>query len=455
MEANARLRRKAAFREMAMAARACGDGCFGECGPPCPIGPARFDGRMRSSWSLPLFLLPLACAVPAHLVSTADDTTVTVEEAATALCQADVIALGEMHQTPPVHALHKELVEALFRRRGADLVIAMEMFDRDVQSVLLRYVSGDADEYQLRTEAKPWPDYVRDYRPLVQFARDNGIVVLGANAPADLAARVRKEGLAAVRGAPFLPRSVSVPEDDGYEAFRQMMAGHPGVSPETMHRYYEAQCLRDDSMAEVVVDWVQQKRAAGRRPLVVLVCGHGHSDHRRGAVARMVDRMPTLDVRVLSAEESDEVGLGRGYYSSPKTVGDYVVVVPKSDRRAVAVAEPEMVAPAGSTKPVVGSAPSGAASESGVRPALGLMPDYVAEGGGVRVDSVREGGAAAKAGIEAGDVITAMAGVPVRDVQHYTELLDLQTIGRAVTVRVRRAGAEVDLQVVVGMRTSH
>lgn len=412
---------------------------------------------MRSSWPLPLFLLPLACTVPAHLVSTADDTTVTVEQAAAALCQADVVALGEMHQTPPVHALHKDLVEALFRRRGTDLVIAMEMFDRDVQSVLLRYISGDADEYQLRTEAKPWPDYVRDYRPLVQFARENGIVVLGANAPADLAARVRKEGLAAVQGAPFLPRSVSVPEDDGYEAFRQMMAGHPGVGPETIHRYYEAQCLRDDSMAEVVVDWLQQKRAAGRRPLVVLVCGHGHSDHRRGAVARMVGRMPTLDVRVLSAEESDEVGLGRGYYSSPKTVGDYVVVVPRQERgRVVAeeLREPATAAATPAAKPATPS-PAGVADEAGVRPALGLMPDYVAEGGGVRVDSVREGGAAQKAGIEAGDVITVMAGVPVRDVQHYTELLDLQTIGRAVTVRVRRAGAEVDLQVVVGMRTAH
>lgn len=412
---------------------------------------------MRSSWSWPLFLLPIACTVPAHLVSTADDTTVTVEQAADALCQADVIALGELHQTPPVHALHKDLVEALYRRRGADLVIAMEMFDRDVQSMLLRYISGDADEYQLRTEAKPWPDYVRDYRPLVQFARENGIVVLGANAPADLAARVRKEGLAAVQGAPFLPRSVSVPEDDGYEAFRQMMAGHPGVGPETIHRYYEAQCLRDDSMAEVVVDWLQQKRAAGRRPLVVLVCGHGHSDHRRGAVARMVGRMPTLDVRVLSAEESDEVGLGRGYYSSPKTVGDYVIVVPPQERGRVVAEAPREPAAVGATpaaKPATPS-PAGVADEDGVRPALGLMPDYVAEGGGVRVDSVREGGAAQKAGIEAGDVITMMAGVPVRDVQHYTQLLDLQTIGRAVTVRVRRAGAEVDLQVVVGMRTAH
>lgn len=412
---------------------------------------------MRSSWSLPLFLLPLGCTVPAHLVSTADDSTVTVEQAADALCQADVIALGEIHQTPPVHALHKELVEALFRRRRGDLVIAMEMFDRDVQSVLLRYVSGDADEYQLRTEAKPWPDYVRDYRPLVQFARENGIVVLGANAPADLAARVRKEGLAAVQGAPFLPRSVSVPEDDGYEAFRQMMAGHPGVSPETMHRYYEAQCVRDDSMAEVVVDWLQEKRAAGRRPLVVLVCGHGHSDHRRGAVARMVGRMPTLDVRVLSAEESDEVGLGRGFYSSPKTVGDYVVVVPRHEpSRAVAEAPREPVAAEATpaAKPAA-SSPAGVANEAGVRPALGLMPDYAAEGGGVRVDSVRAGGAAEKAGIEVGDVITMMSGVPVRDVQHYTELLDLQTIGRSVTVRVRRAGAEVDLQVVVGMRTAH
>jgi S1-C subfamily serine protease len=65
---------------------------------------------------------------------------------------------------------------------------------------------------------------------------------------------------------------------------------------------------------------------------------------------------------------------------------------------------------------------------------------------------VRDGGAADVAGIEAGDVLVALNGTAIKDIEHYTELLDALTIGKAATVRVRREGAEVDLQVVVGSR---
>jgi S1-C subfamily serine protease len=70
----------------------------------------------------------------------------------------------------------------------------------------------------------------------------------------------------------------------------------------------------------------------------------------------------------------------------------------------------------------------------------------------VLVGSVTAGGAAEKAGIEAGDVLVALGGVEVQGVEHYTELLRKQTIGKVVTVRVRREGAEVDLQVTIGSR---
>jgi S1-C subfamily serine protease len=82
------------------------------------------------------------------------------------------------------------------------------------------------------------------------------------------------------------------------------------------------------------------------------------------------------------------------------------------------------------------------------------MPDYgAAAGDGVVVASVREGSPAAKAGLEAGDLIVALAGVAVTDVEQYTEVLDAQKIGSTVPVRVRREGAEAELQVVVGSRS--
>lgn len=409
---------------------------------------------MRSFWSLPLLLLPLACATPTHLVSTANDTIVTVAEAADVLATADVVALGEMHDTPAVHELHLALIRELHARRGRDLVIAMEMFERDVQAQLLMYLSGDLDEARFREDAREWPNYVRDYRPVVQFAKRNGIIVLAANAPRPLAAKVAREGLAAVQGDPDVARTVTAPEDDYWEAFLVAMKGHPGITAEKMQRLYQAQCLKDDTMAESIVDYVQ--RHPGRRPLVVLVCGHMHSDYRRGTVARILSRWPGCDARVLSAEASDEVGAGKGIYRSPRAVGDFVVVVPTPS----AGRSDELAAVAGdAAKPVAAvpgaqPAPTPAAKNpDGLRPALNLMPgDYSGEGKGVLVGMVSPGGSAEKAGIEAGDVITALGGIEVRDVEHYTELLGKLTIGKVVTVRVRRDGAEVDLQVTVSSR---
>ncbi|MFY9345049.1 MAG: PDZ domain-containing protein, partial [Planctomycetota bacterium] len=107
-------------------------------------------------------------------------------------------------------------------------------------------------------------------------------------------------------------------------------------------------------------------------------------------------------------------------------------------------AEPAQPAPAPSQP---------AADTSGLRPALGLMPDYENSVDGVAVGSVREGGPAEKAGLAAGDLIVMLAGTKVGDVEQYMEVLEAQAIGKTVTVRVKRAGAEVDLQVQIGSRS--
>lgn len=62
------------------------------------------------------------------------------------------------------------------------VVLSLEMFERDVQHVLDEYLSGTVPERDLR-DARPWPNYVSDYRPLVEFAKSNGLSVVAANAP--------------------------------------------------------------------------------------------------------------------------------------------------------------------------------------------------------------------------------------------------------------------------------
>lgn len=68
------------------------------------------------------------------------------------------------------------------------------------------------------------------------------------------------------------------------------------------------------------------------------------------------------------------------------------------------------------------------------KPGLGFMPDYQAGADGVTVGGVREGGPAATAGIQEGDVILALNGIRVTDAQSYTEALDDQKVGATVPV---------------------
>ncbi len=424
---------------------------------------------MRSPRFPALLFFLAACAAPAHLVRTADDASVAVDDAARSLAGADVVVLGELHETPAVHELHQALLRALYARRG-ELAIAMEMFERDVQTPLLQYLGGLIDEPTFLARSRPWRNYQRDYRPVVEFAKEHGLVVLAANAPTALVHEVGVSGIGSVAGNPDVARETSAPEDEYYDDFVKMMGDHVGTSGDGgMQRVYAAQCLRDDTMAETVVDHLERERAKGQRPLVVLFCGNMHANFRRGTVARILSRAPQLDVRVLSVE--DTAGLAGGTYASPRHIGDYVVVVHGGNepvaREAMPVvapaAAPQRPAPAvDHAKPVAKSDQPASkpltrseapAAAEGEQPGLGLMPDYQATDDGVRVAGVREGGPADRAGVREGDLIIGLAGEPVAGVAEYAAILRELAIGSTVPVKVRRGATEVDLNVQVGTRS--
>lgn len=134
---------------------------------------------MRSLRPRSLLLLLGACSSPAHIIATDANFAVPIGEVADDVAKADVVELGELHRTPAVHAVHHELLAELHARRP-DLVIAMEMFEHDTQTLLLQYLSGLVDEATFPAAARPWPRYQTDYRPVVEFAKANGLVVLAA-----------------------------------------------------------------------------------------------------------------------------------------------------------------------------------------------------------------------------------------------------------------------------------
>ncbi len=85
------------------------------------------------------------------------------------------------------------------------------------------------------------------------------------------------------------------------------------------------------------------------------------------------------------------------------------------------------------------------------RPVLGVLPkDLPAQGGGVAIDQLVPEGPALTAGLRAGDVIKAVAGVPVADAVGLSAALGDAKAGQTVEVAVERDGKPLTVAVTLG-----
>jgi uncharacterized iron-regulated protein len=244
------------------------------------------------------------------------------------LAAVDFVFFGEQHDDAEAHRLEAALLEEL-ARRGRPVVVGMEMFERDVQPVLDAYLAGRSAEAGLTQATRAWENYPTDYRPLVEIARREGWPVIATNAPRRFATAISLAGIGALsivspENRPLLAAEVQCPRDDYYRRFVEALQEHPsgetGANPEreaTLGRYYEAQCLKDETMAESV--------ARARPPGAILVHFNGafHSDRRLGIVPRLLRRVPGAKIAVISAIP--------GRRPPEERVGDFVIITPPAD----------------------------------------------------------------------------------------------------------------------------
>src|SRR5262245_12314533 len=124
------------------------------------------------------------------------------------LSRADVVFLGEQHDDPNTHRLELAVLEGLARRRAGDVILSLEMFERDAQAGLDRFLAGQLAEDAFLKDARPWPRYTTDYKPLVDFAKANRIPVVAANVPRPIASEVSKGGLGVLTSKPDADRAL-------------------------------------------------------------------------------------------------------------------------------------------------------------------------------------------------------------------------------------------------------
>jgi uncharacterized iron-regulated protein len=237
-----------------------------------------------------------------RIVESATRSPIDIDALAAKVAAADVAFLGERHDDVTGHRVQRLLVEAIAARRD-NVTLALEMFERDAQEPLDHFQMGHTEEAEFLAEARPWPQYVRDYKPLVDFAIARQWPVVAGNVPRSIAAEVVKDGLAVLGGrtdaerrlfAADLQCAASGPYFDRFVAALGTHGQAPGDTSPV--RYYESQCLKDETMAESIAQAHAAGSIGGRRPLVISVNGTVHSDFRLGTVERVARRLPRASI---------------------------------------------------------------------------------------------------------------------------------------------------------------
>jgi uncharacterized iron-regulated protein len=215
-----------------------------------------------------------------------------------------VIFIGEEHESQVSHRAELTILKGL-AQRDSNLVLALEMFGRDVQDVLDAYLKGIISEKKFLKQAHPWPNYPEDYRPLVEFSKKKGMRVIAANIPRRAAAAVAMANKVSpdVMGEDrrFLPRTLHLKSKEYYKRFASSMEEMPHFTPMKgmkVDGLYKAQILKDSVMAASVEPFLDRR--------TLFCCGHFHSDYHLGIPYQLRKNHPRLKIAVIAMASSVE-----------------------------------------------------------------------------------------------------------------------------------------------------
>jgi uncharacterized iron-regulated protein len=215
------------------------------------------------------------------------------------LATAQVIYLGETHDSLQDHQAQLEIIQALYEQ-NPKLAIALEMFQRPFQSVLDRYVAGELTEVELQQQTEydqrwgfPW----QFYAPVLRFAKQHRLSLLALNTPTEVTRKVAQQGLANLNqpDRQYIPPIAEI--DTSNLAYRAKILEvyqqfHQGKTSSTgFENFFAAQVLWDETMAAAIAQFVQ----ANPDYQVVVLVGQGHLVYGYGIPSRVQRRLAKIN----------------------------------------------------------------------------------------------------------------------------------------------------------------
>lgn len=261
---------------------------------------------------------------PAYSLFTADGKAVSYNNMVKELEKADLVFFGELHDDPIGHWLELEITKDLFKTKKQDLVLAAEMFESDNQVILTEYLEGEISQKSFESEARIWPNYKTDYKPLVEFAKKNELVFVASNVPRRYASAVNKGGFEILDSLSdeakcFLP-PLPVKYDSTVNCYAEMLKMKDMDSHITSN-FPKAQAIKDATMAHFIMEnWTKGK-------LVIHYNGSYHSNNFEGIIWYIRQTHPNLKILSIANEKQSDLN---ELEEENKNLASYILIVPDS-----------------------------------------------------------------------------------------------------------------------------
>ncbi len=290
---------------------------------------------MKLSFFLFILITPLLASSqdkPAYKIFTGEGKKADYQDILKAVSKADVIFFGELHDNPVAHWLELELTKSLFATKGKDLSLSAEMFETDNQILIDEYFAGIIKESSFESEARLWKNYATDYKPLLNFAKENGLKFVASNIPRRYASAVSSGGFEALQkispeGLKYIA-PLPIEYDPELACYKDMLSMGGSIGGQMGGKVNEnlpkAQAIKDATMAKSIVNnWHKGQT-------FIHFNGSYHSDKHTGILWYMNKYDPSIKVATITAVLQDDIDK---MSDENKGMADFVIVIPSSMTR--------------------------------------------------------------------------------------------------------------------------
>ncbi len=221
--------------------------------------------------------------------------------------KADIVFIGEEHDNPVAHWFELKITKDLLAKSGKNIVLGAEMLEADNDDAYQGYLSGKIKYKELKKQARLWPNFKTDYKPLLDFAKEKKLKFVSTNIPRRFASKVFHSGFKALDSLTAEEKSWIAPLPIQYDSTLTSYVAmtkmeHVKYMPKMMVKNMpKAQAVKDATMAFHIL------KNYKKDDLFIHYNGSYHSTEHQGIVWYIKQKYPDLKIVTIDFESQENI----------------------------------------------------------------------------------------------------------------------------------------------------